>query len=138
VSKMINADIYIKKCEVIFKIVVVMDLKMDKRGLVLIPQQSRAVRQHDVHEFIVTEEEKSLGEKINKVAYIGFAEALNSGLIVRDDRVYIEGKEIGRVLGFDETHAPNHINIVIKVDDLKTGMEMNVSLGAKLFLKSDM
>jgi len=135
VNKVINTDIYVKKREVTFEIVVVMDLKMDKRGLKLIPQQSRAVKQYDVHEFIVTEEEKSLGEKIDKVAYIGFAEALNSGLIVRDDRVFIEDKGIGKILGFDETHAPNHINIVIKVDDLQNGREMDLSVGNKIMFR---
>ena len=129
---MINANIYVKKREVTFETVVVMDLKIDKRGLKLIPQQSRAVKQHDVHEFIVTMEEKSPGEKIDKVAYIGFAEALHSGLIVRDERVFIENKKIGKVLGFDVTHAPNHINIVIKVDNLQNGREMDLSPGNKI------
>jgi hypothetical protein len=44
-------------------------------------------------------------------------------------------KKIGDVLGFDETHEPNHINIIIAVKKRKTGKDLGLSIGDSLQFK---
>ena len=44
---------------------------------------------------------------------------------------------IGTVLGFDETHEPNHINIVIGVGQRQTGKQLTLRIGSKIRLARD-
>ena len=37
------------------------------------------------------------------------------GVLVRGDAVPIDGREVGTVVGFDECHFPNHLNIVLQI-----------------------
>jgi len=55
------------------------------------------------------------------------------------DEVIADGVKIGEVAGFDETHFPNHMNILIRVKELKTGFEMGLKLGTSIIfsLKSN-
>jgi hypothetical protein len=39
-----------------------------------------------------------------------------------------EGVLIGHLAGFDMTHFPNHINLVVVTDDLRTGRERGLRL----------
>jgi hypothetical protein len=59
---------------------------------------------------------------------VAFFEVKEGGIIRSGDDVLLSGRKIGEVAGFDETHLPNHYNIVIKAKELITG----VSLGLKL------
>jgi hypothetical protein len=66
---------------------------------------------------------------VQKISYLGCIEITAGGMILVGDRVRVAGKEIGEVVGFDETHAPNHLNIVVRVDgELLTGAEMGIQL----------
>ena len=47
------------------------------------------------------------------------------------DAVLLSRKKIGEIVGFDETHLPNHYNIVFRSNELLTG----VSLGLRLMEK---
>jgi hypothetical protein len=95
------------------KLVVVLDGQVPDRGLELIRQPSRAVCKGQVHELIVTEQSAYPGDIVNSIVYLGFVEFENGGVLVTGDKLIIGGQEIGHVCGFDETHMPNHINIVI-------------------------
>jgi fumarate reductase subunit C len=63
---------------------------------------------------IVTDEEAEPGSSVNPIAYLGFVEFAQGGVIVAGDRVSVNGEDIGYVCGFDETHMPNHLNIVVR------------------------
>ncbi|MGW8178994.1 MAG: DUF6917 domain-containing protein, partial [bacterium] len=54
----------------------------------------------------------------NRVRAIGFFEITKSGLIVAGDDVWIEDRLLGKLAGFDLTHMPNHINVVVKAESL--------------------
>jgi hypothetical protein len=61
---------------------------------------------------------------------LGFAEISTGGIIVVGDIMRLGSKKIGIVCGFDETHAPNHINVVIRTENRKTGAERKISPSA--------
>lgn len=94
-------------------LVVVLDGAFDGRGLELIKPSSRALRSGEIHELIITDEEVKPGEKVDRIAYLGFFEVRQGGVIVTGDPVKVGGHVVGRIAGYDETHMPNHLNIVI-------------------------
>lgn len=113
------------------KLVVVLDGHLTGRGLNLIKPPSRAVQKHEVHELILTSEESAVpGGVVEEVWYAGFFEVTESGMAIIGSPVTVDGVEIGVLAGFDETHLPNHLNIIIKTARPATGAEMNLKLGA--------
>lgn len=106
----------------------------DHRKLELSPYPSRAFQKHEVHELIITPEMEAAPNKIvNNVIYFCFFEMEESGVLWVGDKVEVDGTEIGELAGYDFTHLPNHMNIVIKSDQfLKTGKEAGVKLGSKI------
>ncbi len=95
------------------KLVVVLQGQVKNRGLELIVQPSRVICKNQVHELILTEQSAYPGDLVNDILYLGFVEFENGGVLVTGDKLLIGGREIGHVCGFDETHMPNHLNIVL-------------------------
>ena len=77
---------------------------------------------------ILTDEDKKPGDNVNKIAYIGFFAVKESTVIIVGDEVKINGQVIGNIAGFDETHMPNHYNIVIYGEERTSGNERNLDL----------
>lgn len=111
------------------RLVAVLDLRLRDRGLKLISPRSRAVKAFEIHEIIVTEEDAQPGGTVNSAAYVGFWEVLQGGIVEVGDELWIDGKRIGSLIGFDETHFPNHLNMVFKGEPL-TGKERGLPLEA--------
>ena len=121
---------YVAKDKVLGRMKVISDSMRENREMQLIIQKSRAVAEKEIHEVIVTEEKDAKpGAKVDTVAYQGFFEVINGGLISVGDHLIIGNKFIGKVCGFDETHYPNHINIVVITDKLATGLGNQLQLG---------
>ncbi len=114
------------------KLCVILDARASERGLELAPYPSRAVLKNEVHELILTaEKEAGPGAKVNQISYLGYFVVEESGLLWAGDRVLVGGREIGRLAGYDMTHFPNHMNIVIKIEgDIYTGLEAGFKVGA--------
>ena len=125
---MFKTNPYAKKKPLKGNLVVVLDGKYEERGLQLIPQQSRCLLSNEVHELILTDEDKKPGDIINKIAYIGFFVVKESTVITVGDEVKINGQVIGKIAGFDETHMPNHYNIVVYGKERISGNERNLDL----------
>jgi len=124
-----------KKRTVKGKIVVVHDLKLDNRGYKLIPSPSRVILSGEIHELISTDEEKAKpGEEVDSAGIIGFAEFTVGGVLAAGDTVTIGKKEIGPIAGFDESHAPNHLNIIIKTSDKVSGSDLKIELEDDLII----
>jgi len=116
-----------EKVDVTGEMLLILDTEMDERGLNLIAPRTRALRRYEIHELLLTdEEEASPGKVVNRVAGIGFAEIEKGGVVVVGDRVLIEGAQIGEVAGFDETHMPNHLNIVIRAQKRVNGVRLGL------------
>jgi len=113
------------KCSV----VAVLQARAKERDLHLIQPISRALKKNDIHELILTDEEKSQpGKIVNQIAYIAFIEILQGGIILVGDEIYWKKQSIGVVVGFDDTHMPNHQNIVLYSPKRITGKELNISV----------
>jgi hypothetical protein len=121
---------YAAKTDVAGALAVVLRGKMEDRGLELIKPISRCIKKHDIHELILTDEpDAKPGSRVDRIAYLGFAAIADGGVIVAGDEVYLAGRLIGTLAGFDETHMPNHLNIVIRTDRLADGVEQGAALG---------
>lgn len=119
---------YAKKKPVKGIIKVVLDGVYEERGLSLIVQPSRCLCKNEIHELILTTEEVKPGDRVNKIAYVGFFEVTEGSVAVFQDPVKIGGRGIGVIAGFDETHFPNHYNIVVKGEELLSGKERSIDL----------
>ena len=129
-SGMFRENPYYAKSDIQGNLVVVLQGKYEERGLDLIKPPSRCVKKHEIHELIASDEENiGPGSKVNKIAYIGFVEILQGGVIIAGDGVFRNGQRIGDIAGFDETHMPNHLNIVIRCDKRISGVELGCSVG---------
>ncbi len=131
---MFKTNPYAKKKPLKGNLVVVLDGKYDERGLQLIPQPSRCLVADEVHEIILTDEDKKPGDTVNKIAYIGFFTVKESTVIIVGDEVKINGQVIGKIAGFDETHMPNHYNIVIYGNDRISGNERSLNLNDEVII----
>lgn len=130
---------YFKKKEVETKVVVVLDGELGDRGLRLTSYVSRVVRKGDIHEIIVTEEtEAGPGSRVDRVVYLAFVEVVSGGVIVLGDKLLIEKRCLGEVIGFDETHSPNHLNLVVAASCPRSGRALGLELDQSVrFVSAD-
>ena len=113
--------------------ITVLDSTHEARGLKLIPTYSRALPKNSIHELIATDErDKKPGDTANKIAYLAFFEVTRGGCIIVGETLFVDGKAIGEIVGFDETHEPNHLNIIIGVKSRKTGPQLKIKVGSKI------
>src|ERR1035438_1136996 len=104
-------------------VVTVLDSTHEARGLKLISTYSRALKKNSIHELIATDEsEQKPGGSANRIAYLAFFEVTRGGCIIVGETLLVNGKPIGEIIGFDETHEPNHINI-IRSEERRVGKE---------------
>ena len=134
-SGKLTANPYAKKTDVTGKLVVILDGRMEDRCLSLIKPISRCVLTHEIHELILADEDAGPGSAVNRIAYLGFCAFEQGGVIVAGDEFFVGDRLLGRLAGFDETHMPNHLNIVIKGNALKTGIELGAELGDQVTFK---
>jgi hypothetical protein len=114
-------------------VVTVLDSTHEARGLKLISTYSRALKKNSIHELIATDEsEQKPGGSANRIAYLAFFEVTRGGCIIVGETLLVNGKPIGEIIGFDETHEPNHINIIIGVKQRQTGAQLKISVGSKI------
>jgi hypothetical protein len=132
-SGMFKQDPYFKKKECGGELCVVLDGRFENRALRLMVPPSRAFLTGEIHELIVTDEQEAgPGQEVNRIAYWGFFEVAAASVVVAGDEITIGGKCVGRIAGFDETHMPNHLNVVIKAAERASGAELGLELGDKV------
>lgn len=132
-----SANPYAAKRPVNGSLAVILRSRMEDRGLALIKPISRCIRRGDVHELILTDEaEAKPGAAVNRIAYLGFVEIEEGGVIVSGDDVILGGSKVGTLVGFDETHMPNHLNIVIRAGALADGIDLGARLGMTVSFKT--
>lgn len=111
-------------------LVCVLGARADDRGLELTVHPSRAVLCHEIHEILMVEDPEAAPTRtVRRVAYAGCVEIARGGMILIHDRVVVAGRDIGTVVGFDETHLPNHMNIaVLASGELRNGEELELEI----------
>ena len=118
--KRITPSVYGYRRPVKGEIVALLHVYFKDRGLELIETKSRALCKDEIHELMITDEEGAApGGGAERVRAIAFFEIKQPGLIVVGDKVSIQDKKLGKVAGYDETHMPNHMNILIKSDSVE-------------------
>lgn len=129
-SEVLDKYPYAAKSDVLGKLVCVLDARSEERGMELIIHPSRAVCKGEIHELAITDQAQA-GPKctVDKVAYLGFFTVEEGGIILVGDTVKVEQQEIGEVIGFDLTHFPNHMNILVRSKERRTGPELGLKLG---------
>lgn len=119
-------SLFSEKVTVRGKWVAVMNSLRNDRGIILTPFYTRCVKKNEIHEFIACDKSAIPDKPIDHIAYLGFGEVMQGGVIEIGDRLYLKDHPIGTILGFDETHFPNHYNVIIKVDILLTGFALKI------------
>ena len=126
---MFKKDPYVKKRDCEGTLCVVLDTSLENRGLKLMMQPSRALLAGEIHELIVTDEQDAKsGSEVNRIAYWGFFEVTKASVVISGDEISIGGKCKGFIAGFDETHMPNHLNIVVRAEKRVTGSDLGLEL----------
>lgn len=125
---LIRSNLFVKKEQVRGRLVAVLRGQLENRGLELIKPPSRVVNKDEIHELILTHK-PPLGNKVHSIAYLGFFVVDTGGVILKGDKVLWQDQGIGELLGYDSTHLPNHMNIIILGQKRLSGEEMGLSLG---------
>lgn len=118
---LITPSVYGDRRPVTGQIVALLHITFEDRNLELIPSRSRGLLRNEIHELMITDEEASPGGGADRVSAIAFFEVLAGGLAVVGDKVSIGGRPLGRVAGYDMTHMPNHMNVLVKAETLDAG-----------------
>ncbi len=113
--------------------------KRTDRGMTLAPYETRCVRSGDIHELVTTDHfEAAQGDRIDRAGFLGFIEITRAGVIEVGDEVVHQGRVLGHVLGFDESHFPNHYNILVSsrtilvADDANLRVEEQITFRLRL------
>ena len=129
---MLTSNPYIERVPVSSRVVAVLEFRSHERGLILIPHPARAILRGSIHELVSTDVQDAAPNKTaESMGAVAFVEFSTGGIIREGDAVLLSRKKIGEIVGFDETHLPNHYNIVFRSNELLTG----VSLGLRLMEK---
>ena len=108
--------------------VAIMNYEKHNRALKLSSYRTRCIRAGEIHEFLLCNQKVKTDDPIDAVAYLGFGEMSAGGVIEVGDLFYCKKELIGKIIGFDETHFPNHYNIVLQGDIFSSGADRGLSL----------
>jgi hypothetical protein len=93
--------------------------KRTDRGMMLASFETRCVQRGEIHELVSTDHAgTNPGDRIDRVGFLCFLEITRAGVIEIGDSFCHHGETLGRVIGFDESHFPNHYNILIGSETL--------------------
>ena len=120
------------KTAVACTVCVVLDTQRTNRGLALIAPFTRCVREGEVIELIMTDDpDASPSSRVDRVFGLAFAVVAASGVVMVGDEVQVaEGAVLGKVVGFDVAHEPNHFNVVVGCANGQTGRGVGLELGS--------
>ncbi len=136
---MFSRSPYAQKRDVLGRLVVVLTGRLEDRGLSLIAPISRAVQKNEIHELIVTDDAGAgPGSRVDRIAYAGFVEIISGGILLAGDQLICGGRSLGKIAGFDETHLPNHLNIVLQAGERLDGVELGLVLESEMVFKQGM
>lgn len=133
VDGLLKSSIYVEKFTVKGQLVAILNGEVENRKLQLIEAPSRALRRTEIHELILTVDRKaSPGAEVDPISYVAFFEVTEPGIVLAGDCIFLAGNHAGSLAGYDETHMPNHMNIVFFSEKRRTGLTMGLELGAEI------
>lgn len=117
---LLTPEVYGNRRPVLGKIIALLHITFDERKLELVSARSRGLRKYEIHELMVTDEITARpGGGVDRVSAIAFFEINEGGLVVVGDKISIGGRYLGKVAGYNMTHMPNHMNLLVKADSLE-------------------
>jgi hypothetical protein len=132
-TRFVTLATYAANRPVMASAVTVLDSTHEARGLKLISTYSRALRKNTIHELIATDEAgKKPGDTVDRISYLAFFEVDRGGCVLVGETLFVGKRPVGEILGFDETHEPNHINIIVGVKERRTGRQLKIKVGSKI------
>jgi hypothetical protein len=115
----IDTNVYGDRRPIIAEVIALLHVSFDERGLKLIESKSRAVKKGEIHELMITDEQEAApGKTVDHVRVLCFFEVKQGGLAVIGDQVEIGGMPAGALAGWDFTHIPNHMNFLVKRENI--------------------
>jgi len=136
--KLIRPDFFHAKRDVAGVVAVVLDGYLDNRSLSLIQPISRAYPRGSIIELIATEEASAVpGGAVQAIAYLAFVEVLTGGVIVVGDEVVVRGEVVGTIAGYDDTHMPNHQNVIVAVTKRVSGKDLKWQVEDQVEIRSN-
>lgn len=103
------------------------------RRLRLIQLRTRAISATGIHELLLTDgAEIKPGDIVDRVSFVGFFEVTLGGVLKVGEEARVNEKLLGEVIGFDLTHYPNHMNILLKGPKLVDGMMLGLAPGDEI------
>jgi len=118
--KIVALDVYKDRKPVEGYVVAILDITFEKRGLKLIEAKSRVLAKYEIHELMITDDQEAEpGRMVDRVSALAFFEIEEGGLAVVGDKMFLGEEMLGLLAGFDLTHMPNHMNILVKSKSLK-------------------
>jgi hypothetical protein len=135
-QKMTNRTFFAAKADVAGKVVTVLRGMLESRALQLIQPISRAFPAGTIVEFISTDEASAgPGVTVDSIGYMAFVELTTGGVLLAGDAVQIDGKDVGTIAGYDDTHMPNHQNIILKTEGRVTGEGLALRPGSAVLIR---
>jgi hypothetical protein len=118
--RLITPSVYGHRRPVRGEVVALLHITFEERGLKLIQSRSRAMAEKEIHELMITDEaDAGPGGRANRVSAIAFFEVERGGLAVFGDDALLDGVRFGCVAGYDMTHMPNHMNVLVRAESLE-------------------
>jgi hypothetical protein len=117
------------------RLVCVLDARSERRGMQLEVHPSRAIRAGEIHELALTDDPAAApGVRVDRVAYVGFVEFERGGVAVVGAQAFLGDRDLGRVVGFDSTHFPNHLNILVRSTEWETGRGLAAAVEQRVLI----
>lgn len=110
--------------EITGTMVAVMDHYRLDRGMALEAWRTRAIKRGEIHELVISPVVSTSGI-VEEIYYVGFVE-FNRGILAIGDEVFIKGIRCGELVGFDSSHMPNHLNIILISSVKTTGVKLGL------------
>jgi hypothetical protein len=133
VDGLLKNSIYAERSVVSGRLVAILNGEMENRKLQLIEIPSRSLRRGEIHELILTDDRKAFpGTEVDPISYVAFFEVMDPGIVIAGDQVFLGAEHAGYLAGYDETHMPNHMNVVFYSSKRQTGSAMGLALGDEI------
>lgn len=135
-QKLTNKNFFHAKTDMSGSVVVVLDGRLENRGLHLIQPISRAFPRGSIIELIgTTDVGAAPGAYVEAISYIAFVELTTGGVLLAGDEFLWNGSVIGTIAGFDDTHMPNHQNTIVLMKERRSGKDIGLHAGDTIVVK---
>lgn len=100
----------------------------------LMMEATRALHQGCVYELVYTGADARPGNRVTGGSTLGFFEVRQASVAVVGDDVRVRGSVLGEIAGFDGSHLPDHLHVVVGGKLSGDSLAWGFSLGDKVVI----